>query len=91
MKQLREGLRVVSNSLKPDRSVLTFSRSPISGLHVAFNEKVGIINEKKVGKCRTACKLVIWVDLLCFCSVLCLLCFVRVCLYVLCDHLLGKG
>ena len=26
-------------------------------------------------------------DLLCFCSVLCLLCFVRVCLYVLC----GKG
>ena len=32
-----------------------------------------------------------FVDLLCFCSVLCLLCFVRVCLYVLCDHLLGKG
>ena len=30
-------------------------------------------------------------DLLCFCSVLCLLCFVRVCLYVLCGHLLGKG
>ena len=28
---------------------------------------------------------------LCFCSVLCLLCFVRVCLYVLCGHLLGKG
>ena len=26
-----------------------------------------------------------------FCSVLCLLCFVRVCLYVLCGHLLGKG
>ena len=25
-----------------------------------------------------------FVDLLCFCSVLCLLCFVRVCLYVLC-------
>ena len=25
------------------------------------------------------------------CSVLCLLCFVRVCLYVLCGHLLGKG
>ena len=32
-----------------------------------------------------------FVDLLCFCSVLCLLCFVRVCLYVLCGHLLGKG
>ena len=26
-------------------------------------------------------------DLLCFCSVLCLLCFVRVCLYVLRGHL----
>ena len=32
-----------------------------------------------------------FVDLLCFCSVLCLLCFVRVCLFVLCGHLLGKG
>ena len=32
-----------------------------------------------------------FVDLLCFCSVLCLLCFVRVCLYVLCGHLLGRG
>ena len=32
-----------------------------------------------------------FVDLLCFCSVLCLLCFVRVCLYVLRCHLLGKG
>ena len=32
-----------------------------------------------------------FVDLLCFCSVLCLLCFVRVCLYVFCGHLLGKG
>ena len=32
-----------------------------------------------------------FVDLLCFCSVFCLLCFVRVCLYVLCGHLLGKG
>ena len=32
-----------------------------------------------------------FVDLLCFCFVLCLLCFVRVCLYVLCGHLLGKG
>ena len=32
-----------------------------------------------------------FVDLLCFCSVLCLLCFVRVCVYVLCGHLLGKG
>ena len=32
-----------------------------------------------------------FVDLLCFCSVLCLLCNVRVCLYVLCGHLLGKG
>ena len=32
-----------------------------------------------------------FVDLLCFCSVLCLLCFVHVCLYVLCGHLLGKG
>ena len=31
-----------------------------------------------------------FVDLLCFCSVLCLLCFVHVCLYVLCGHLLGK-
>ena len=30
-------------------------------------------------------------DLLCFCSVLCLLCFVGVCLYVLCGHLLGKA
>ena len=30
-------------------------------------------------------------DFLCSCSVLCLLCFVRVCLYVLCGHLLGKG
>ena len=30
-------------------------------------------------------------DLLCFCSVLCLLCFVRVCLYVLCGHHSGKG
>ena len=52
----------MSNSLKPDRSVLTFSRSPISGLQVDFNEKVGIINEKKVGKSRTACKLLIWVQ-----------------------------
>ena len=32
-----------------------------------------------------------FVDLLCFCSVLCLLCFVRACVYVLCGHLLGKG
>ena len=32
-----------------------------------------------------------FVDLLCFCSVLCLLCFVGVCLYVLFGHLLGKG
>ena len=32
-----------------------------------------------------------FVDLLCFCSVLCLLCFVRVCLYVLRGHQLGKG
>ena len=32
-----------------------------------------------------------FVDLLCFCSVLCFVCFVRVCLYVLCGHLLGKG
>ena len=32
-----------------------------------------------------------FVDLLCFCSVLCLLCFVHVCLYSLCGHLLGKG
>ena len=32
-----------------------------------------------------------FVDLLCFCSVLCLLCFVHVCLYVLRGHLLGKG
>ena len=32
-----------------------------------------------------------FVDLLCFCSVLCLLCFVHVCLFVLCGHLLGKG
>ena len=32
-----------------------------------------------------------FVDLLCFCSVLYLLCFVRVCLYVLRGHLLGKG
>ena len=32
-----------------------------------------------------------FVDLLCFCSVLCLLCFVRVCLYVLRGNLLGKG
>ena len=62
MKQLREGLRGVSNSLKPDRSVLTFSRSSILGLQVAFNEKVGIINEKKAGKSRTTCKLVIWVQ-----------------------------
>ena len=31
------------------------------------------------------------VDLLCFCSVLCCYVFVRVCLYVLCGHLLGKG
>ena len=62
MKQLREGLKGVSNSLKPDRSVLTFSQSPISGLQMAFNEKVGIINEKKVGISRTTCKLVIWVQ-----------------------------
>ena len=32
-----------------------------------------------------------FVDLLCFCSVLCLQCFVRVCLYVLRGSLLGKG
>ena len=32
-----------------------------------------------------------FVDLLCFCSVLSLLCFVHVCLYVLRGHLLGKG
>ena len=31
-------------------------------------------------------------DLLCFCSVLCLLCFVSVCLYVLCGRSpIGKG
>ena len=30
-------------------------------------------------------------DLLCFCSVLCLLCFVRVCLYVLFWSPAGKG
>ena len=30
-------------------------------------------------------------DLLCFCSVLCLLCFVRVCLYVLFGSPAGKG
>ena len=27
---------------------------------MSFNEKVGIINEKKAGKSRTICKLVIW-------------------------------
>ena len=32
-----------------------------------------------------------FVDLLCFCSFLCLLCLVRVFLYVLCGPLLGKG
>ena len=32
-----------------------------------------------------------FVDLLCFCSVLCLLCFVRVCLCVLRGRLLGGG
>ena len=32
-----------------------------------------------------------FVDLLCFCSVLCLICFVHVCLYVLRGNLLGKG
>ena len=32
-----------------------------------------------------------FVDLLCFCSVLCLLCFVHVCLCVLCGRLLGGG
>ena len=32
-----------------------------------------------------------FVDLLCFCSALCLLCFVRVCLCVLCGRLLGGG
>ena len=34
-----------------------------------------------------------FVDLLCFCSVLCCYVFVRVCIYmyVLCGHLLGKG
>ena len=32
-----------------------------------------------------------FVDLLCFCSVLCLLCFVGVCLYVLCGHLLDRA
>ena len=30
-------------------------------------------------------------DILCVCSVLCLLCFVRICFYVLCGHLLEKG
>ena len=30
-------------------------------------------------------------DLLCFGSVLCLLCLLRLCLHVLCGHLLGKG
>ena len=30
-------------------------------------------------------------DLLCFCSVLCCYVVVRVCLHVLCGHLLGKG
>ena len=30
-------------------------------------------------------------DLFCFCSVLCLLCFVRVCLFVLRGRLLGGG
>ena len=30
-------------------------------------------------------------DLFCFCSVLCLLCFVHVCLCVLCGRLLGGG
>ena len=47
----------------------------------------GCLNEEHV-------KYITWilsVDLLCFCSVLCLLCFVRVCLYVLRGHLLGKG
>ena len=42
-------------------------------------------------KFRHICILPELVDLLCFCSVLCLLCFVRVCLYVLRGHLLGKG
>ena len=32
-----------------------------------------------------------FVDILCYCSVLCVCCaFVRVCLYVLCGHLLAK-
>ena len=38
---------------------------------------------------RSKAVLLLWI--LCFCSVLCLLCFVCVCLYVLCGHLLGKG
>ena len=42
--------------------------------------------------CGVFCEFVTFpLDLLCFCSVMCLLCFVRVCLYVLCGHLLGKG
>ena len=54
---------------------------------------------KKKGKYLRSSKIFYWpfqggtsfVDLLCFCSVLCLLCFVHICLYVLCGHLLGKG
>ena len=52
-----------------------------------------------LGRFKPSSKIFYWpfqggtsfVDLLCFCSVLCLLCFVHVCLYVLCGHLLGKG
>ena len=60
----------------------------------SYNEKLFLLNRFKPSS-----KMFYWpfqggtsfVDLLCFCSVLCLLCFVRVCLYVLRGHLLGKG
>ena len=73
-------------------------------LHSFYRDYFGSTSELRVrlaplNRCKPSSKIFYWpfqggtsfVDLLCFCSVLCLLCFVRVCLYVLRGHLLGKG
>ena len=77
------------------------TRSKLGLLHIIFHKFVPELRVRlaPLNRFKPSSKIFYWpfqggtsfVDLLCFCSVLCLLCFVRVCLYVLCGHLLGKG
>ena len=84
-------------------SILSVNCSHVCFIYVKIYEKISScglrVRFAPLNRFKPSSKIFYWpfqggtsfVDLLCFCSVLCLLCFVHVCLYVLCGHLLGKG